>query len=234
MVDREDGRDAVQVGADIRVREQHTLRLASGAGGVDEAAGPIRIDIDRLRRVLAAIALERLEARHVFARQRHAEDVFQAVDLARPIACLFVDGVGRHEQHLGARVVDDVLPVFRQLGFIHRAEARAEAVGGVGGDRPFDSIARDDRHGVALGNTELRQTAAEIIDPLAELPVGDPIPLAVALGAEGVSVLMFGDRFRQNLVEVGIVGRLHRISVVCGFRARFHRGGCEPGRLWEA
>ena len=78
----------------------------------------------------------------------------------------------------------DELPLLLELRLVHRHERGAEPVGGVARDGPLDAVVGDDGDVVAAADAETREPAAERVDELPELGVGDPGPGRPALHAE--------------------------------------------------
>ena len=128
--------------------------------------------------------------------------------------------VAGHEEHLGLAVADDELPLLGVLRLVHGHERRAEAVAGVGGDGPLDTVVRDDGDVVAALHAERREPGPELVDQRAELAVGDPCPAPVPLRAEELATRVLLEGLPEQLDE-GLEARLemHGRTVTTGPRS---------------
>ncbi len=65
-----------------------------------------------------------------------------------------------------------------QLGFIHRDIECPEPDYGKVAHSPVNAVVADDTHCISALDAETGQSAAQVIDTAADLPVGDPLIFA--------------------------------------------------------
>ena len=173
---------------------------------------------DHHRRRLGRADLEQLLVRGRVV-GLEADDVLDVGELRRERAHPLLGGGAADEHHLGAAVVEDVLPFLVELVLVHRHVRRAEPLRGVTADHPLQAVVGDHRHAVLGPDAERGQAAAHVVDHLRELGVGDPFPAAVAAQSEKRARGIGGHRLVEHGDDV-VVFRCERGAHGAGNMAR--------------
>src|SRR5262249_32178362 len=199
--------DGVDVGADVAVAQDDALREPGGSRGVDEPG-----DVLCLRRCGGnGTRPPGLEQRGVGMivrrRQLEPDHVLEGRDVGAHLPELLGDRVCGADRCPRRAVLDDEVPLLRELRLVHRDEGGPEPVRGVAGHRPFHPVVGDDRDLVPAPDAEAGEAAAERADHLVEPGVGDPRPPGRVLDAEELPI---GIAPAALLAEVDQVLELHR------------------------
>jgi hypothetical protein len=130
------------------VRQQHALRVAGGAGGVDQDRDLAPVRLVRLDRGSLPGLLH--GGQGIFSFAVDDEDLSQLRTILAEILHLVMEGRVPHEEELDRTVFNHILPLLRQLLLIHGNEPAAQAVDRVFHHEPLDRIAQDETDGLAL------------------------------------------------------------------------------------
>jgi len=161
------------------MRKEDPFRLSGRPGRVNQTGDLVGPRMDGLHRMKTARLLQRCHAPR--PGPLHQNQVRQVRYFLRKIGYLLQNLRFGDEQNLDRAVGDDVLPDPGKFRFVHRNETAAEAVGGIGGNRPFRPVVRDDPDRVAPADPQARQAGAKLVHPPAELPVGQPFVHALRI-----------------------------------------------------
>ncbi len=190
----------------IAVLQNAALRRASRAGGVDEGVRVVGLDAGDAALELVAVAAaasraqvierDRVGGRALGVDHDHVLELGQALsnlgDLC-DLSCVLADDRSR------AGVTRDPLALLRRVGRVDRHDDRARLGGAEVGVGPLGTGAAEDRDTVAGGDAEVDEAERDLLGYLADLAVGDVLPGAVALDAQGDAVGVLIGRQRQQV-----------------------------------
>jgi hypothetical protein len=186
--EREERSDRRYVRRKVRVREEDPLGRPCRPARVDEACDVARLGRDE-RRLFPRLEERtiRRDARAVLGLPLEKDEVRKRSEAAEKPPRLFEDGLRGNDEDLRVAVLDDELPLLRELRFVHRDERRAERVRRIRSDDPLDAVVRHDRDAIPLAHADRREPAAEAVHVPPELRVGRVAPRAVLLRSEDFS-----------------------------------------------
>jgi len=130
----------------------------------------------------------------VFPGAVNNENIFQRADFLFEVFDFFINALVADKQLFDGRVGDDVFPDFLEPLQIHGNEYPSQPMDGLFADEPLDAIVDNDAGFVAFGQTEFGKSAAEVVDPLGNLPARKPFILSGfrILGAQESDVRKLG------------------------------------------
>ena len=146
----------------------------------------------------------------VRGRELETDDVLERGELRLHPTQGLDDGVGGADGDLRAAVLENELPLLRELRLVHGHVGGAQPVRGVARDGPLDPVVRDDRDDVAAADAQAREAAAERVHQVAELGVRDPRPGRALLHPEQV---LTGELATAPLAQLDEILELHRHGV---------------------